>query len=107
MDLTTTATSIATTLGTQPKTQTPTKTENEQRAVEAGKKFESMFLGQMLNLMQTDLDTEGGYFGGGHAEAMFRPMLMEEYAKSIVKKGGIGIAEQVTRTLLQHQEGKR
>lgn len=77
----------------------------EAKAKAAGKNFESMFVTQMLNHMFTGLDSENGWFGGGHAEAMFRPMLMDEYGKMIANHGnGIGIADQVTKVLLSQQE---
>jgi Rod binding protein. len=78
---------------------------SEAKAKAAGKDFEAMFVTQMLNHMFTDLDSEKGWFGGGHAEAMFRPMLLEEYGKMIANHGnGIGIADKVTRVLLSQQE---
>lgn len=79
----------------------------EAKAKAAGKNFESMFVTQMLNHMFTDLDSEKGWFGGGHAESMFRPMLMDEYGKMIANHGnGLGIADKVTRVLLSQQEVK-
>ena len=75
------------------------------KAKAVGKQFESMFLSQMLQHMFEGIKTEDSPFGGGNAEAMFRPMLLDEYAKMISDRpGGIGLADQVTRTLLQHQE---
>jgi Rod binding domain-containing protein len=88
----------------QPR-QAPGHTANIARAKQVGKQFESMFMSQMLNHMFTGIDREGGMFGGGHAEAMFRPMLLDEYAKMISNRGnGIGLADQVTRAMLAHQE---
>jgi flagellar protein FlgJ len=89
---------------TQPQ-PAPQQTANIARAKAVGKQFESMFMSQMLNHMFTGIDQEKGLFGGGHAEAMFRPMLMDEYAKMIANRGnGIGLADQVTRAMLRHQE---
>lgn len=82
-----------------------TSAKTEAQAKATGKKFEAMFVTQMLNHMFTGLDAEKSYFGGGHAEAMFRPMLMDEYGKMIANRGnGIGLADQVAKTLLSHQE---
>lgn len=78
---------------------------SEQKARETGKKFEAMFVTQMLNHMFTGLDAEKGWFGGGQAESMFRPMLMDEYGKMVANRGnGIGIADKVSRVLLAQQE---
>ncbi|MBI2241283.1 MAG: rod-binding protein [Magnetospirillum gryphiswaldense] len=82
-----------------------TNAVSAEQAKAVGKQFESMFLSQMLQHMFEGIKTEEGPFGGGHAEAMFRPMLLDEYAKMMTNRpGGIGLADQVTRTMLQHQE---
>ena len=46
-----------------------------------------------------------GPFGGGQGEEMMRSFLVDEYAKQIVDQGGFGLAENVTRELLNMQEG--
>jgi Rod binding domain-containing protein len=82
-----------------------TRASSPEKARETGKKFEAMFVTQMLNHMFTGVDAEKSYFGGGHAEAMFRPMLNDEYGKMVVNHGkGIGLADQVARVMLSHQE---
>lgn len=82
---------------------TTAKTAEQAKAI--GKKFEAMFVTQMFNHMFTDVDAETSYFGGGHAEAMFRPMLMDEYGKMVANHGkGIGLADKVSKVLLSHQE---
>ncbi|MCR6631158.1 MAG: rod-binding protein [Magnetospirillum sp.] len=99
--LNTTSTDLA---ATAPKPMAMRAASAEQaRAI--GKKFEAMFVTQMLNHMFTGVDAEKSVFGGGHAEAMFRPMLTDEYGKMIANRGnGIGLADQVSRVLLSHQE---
>ncbi|MBR9972821.1 rod-binding protein [Magnetospirillum sulfuroxidans] len=78
---------------------------NAEQAKAVGKQFESMFMSQMLQHMFEGIKSEEGPFGGGHAEAMFRPMLLDEYAKMVSNRpGGIGLADQVTRSLLKNQE---
>ena len=55
----------------------------------------------------TSIPFEGlgkGPFGGGAAAAVWRSLLVDEYAKTFAKAGGIGIADQVQRTLLAQQE---
>lgn len=82
-----------------------TKANSPEQARAIGKKFEAMFVTQMLNHMFTGIDAEKSYFGGGQAESMFRPMLMDEYGKMIANRGnGIGLADQVSKVLLSHQE---
>lgn len=64
----------------------------------AAQEFESMFLSEMLAPMFESLDTEG-LGGGGLGEQIFRPMLVEQYAKAVAHAGGIGLADSVVREL--------
>jgi len=65
--------------------------------------FEAMFLGSMFQNMFTDIEGEGP-FGGGAGVGVWRSFLSDEYAKSYAKAGGIGLADQVYRSLLAQQE---
>ncbi len=69
----------------------------------AAQDFEAMFLSQMLQCMFEGVDADP-VFGGGNAENMYRSLMIDEYGKQVAKRGGIGIAEQVSRTLLAAQE---
>jgi Rod binding domain-containing protein len=73
--------------------------------LKAAKEFESSFLTAMLEQMWTGVEAEAP-FGGGHAEKVYRSMVVGEYAKSISAAGGIGIADHVYREILSAQEGK-
>ena len=64
--------------------------------------FEAMFLNAMLQQMFANVGE--GPFSGGHAAGVWRSFLTDEYAKSIAKKGGVGIADQVYKSLLAQQE---
>lgn len=84
---------------------TPQHARSVEQARKVAQDFEAMFIGQMMQHMFSGLDETGGYFGGGHAESMFRPMLVDEYAKMLSKRpGGIGLADKVMASLLQSQE---
>src|SRR3954452_23406433 len=65
--------------------------------------FEAMFLSNMFGQMFTSIDGNGP-FGGAGAAGAWRSFLSDEYAKTFAKAGGIGIADQVYRTLLAQQE---
>ena len=65
--------------------------------------FEAVFLNSMFQHMFTGIDGEGP-FGGKGATGVWRSVLTDQYAKSIVKAGGIGIADQVYRSLMAQQE---
>ena len=79
----------------------PTKQAAKARA--AAQDFEAVFLNSMFQHMFTNIGGEGP-FGGSGAAGVWRSMLTDEYAKSFAKAGGIGIADQVYRTLMAHQE---
>ena len=76
---------------------------NETGMREAAEKFEAVFISQMFGHMFSGLGSDS-LFGGGQGEEMFRSLLVDEYAKQTVKKGGIGIADSVMRTLISQQE---
>jgi Rod binding domain-containing protein len=66
--------------------------------------FETMFLNSMFQQMFGNVGQ--GPFSGGPGASVWRSFLTEEYAKSFVKTGGIGIADQVQRELLAQQEAR-
>lgn len=70
--------------------------------------FETMFLEQALDRMLAENGTdeeEGPLSAGGPGTGAYKSMLAKEYAGSIVKSGGVGIADSVYRQMLQMQEG--
>ena len=73
------------------------------KARAAAEEFEAVFLNTMLSEMFTGIDGEGP-FGGGAGAGIWRSMLTEQYAKSLARSGGIGIADDVYRSLLAQQE---
>jgi Rod binding domain-containing protein len=74
------------------------------KAKAAGQDFEAVFLNSMFQQMFTGVGQ--GPFSGGQAANVWRSFLTDEYSKSFVKAGGIGIAPQVERELLAHQEAR-
>ncbi len=73
------------------------------KAREAAQEFEAVFLSEMLAPMFENLG-EDGLFGGGSGERIYRSMLVQEYAKALSRKGGVGIADAVEREILKLQE---
>jgi Rod binding domain-containing protein len=71
----------------------------------AAEEFEAVFLAEMLAPMFESLDTDG-LGGGGMGEEIFRPMLVERYAESISRAGGVGIADSIVRELVRLQESE-
>jgi peptidoglycan hydrolase FlgJ len=72
-----------------PLTQNGAKPTNIAKAAED---FEASFLAEMLQPMFEALSTDG-LGGGGSGERMFRPMLVDHYARAIARSGGVGIAQ--------------
>jgi peptidoglycan hydrolase FlgJ len=73
------------------------------KAQAAAQDFEAVFLNSMFQHMFTGIDGEGP-FGGSGATGVWRSVLTDQYAKSVAKSGGIGIAAQVYRSLMAQQE---
>jgi Rod binding domain-containing protein len=69
----------------------------------AAQEFEAVFISQMLTQMWAGVETDG-MFGGGHAEDIYRSLLIDEYGKVIAKQGGLGIADHVKAEMLAIQE---
>jgi Rod binding domain-containing protein len=65
--------------------------------------FETMFLEQMVDRMTQSNETDGPLGENGTGGGVWRSMLASEYAKTIAKSGGVGIADQVMRAMLQMQ----
>lgn len=65
--------------------------------------FEAVFINSMFQHMFTGIDGDGP-FGGNGATGVWRSLLTDEYAKSFTKAGGLGIADQVYRSLMAQQE---
>ncbi len=76
------------------------KTREQARHV--AQQFERMFVSEMLGPMFEGLETDGP-FGGGNAEATFRPMLIDQYSDAIAKGGGIGISDTIMKEILKLQ----
>jgi peptidoglycan hydrolase FlgJ len=92
----------------QPPAMPPSDLAPQQAAKlwKAAKDFEGMALGEMLAPMFETVDTSGGMFGGGQAEQMWRPMLVQEIGKQMAASGGIGLAVPVFEAMLRAQEAK-
>ena len=82
-----------------------TMTPERRKAREAAESFEAFILTQVVDTMFAGITTDGP-FGGGNGEQQWRSMLNEQYATAISKSGGIGIADQLYRQMLEIQEGR-
>jgi flagellar protein FlgJ len=67
--------------------------------------FEVQFVNSMFQQMYTGIQGDGP-FGNSTGVGPWRSFLTEEYAKSFVKAGGIGISDAVYKSLLSLQEAR-
>ena len=45
-------------------------------------------------------------FGGGHAEKVYRSLLLNEYGKLMAKTGTIGVSDSIMDSIIQMQEAQ-
>jgi flagellar protein FlgJ len=90
-------------VGTPGSTLPPEQVAKIRKSAES---FEAMAIGQLLQPMFKTVDSSKGLFGGGSAEKTWKPMMVDEMAKMLAKKGGIGIASAVFNEMLRIQEAK-
>jgi peptidoglycan hydrolase FlgJ len=64
--------------------------------------FEAMFINSMFSQMTSGIKGEGP-FGDTPGTGVWRSMLTEQYSKSFAQAGGVGISNDVFRTLIMQQ----
>ncbi len=69
--------------------------------------FEAMALTELLTPIFNTVDTAHGLFGGGEAEAAWKPMMVNELAKTMAAHGGLGLARPVMEQMIRLQENAR
>ena len=70
---------------------------------QAARAFEAAFLAEMLR--HTGLGRMPETFNGGPGEAAFSGTLVQEYANRLAGSGGLGLAEQIYRSLAGREGG--
>lgn len=79
------------------------KEENLKKAQETAENFEAFFMTKMMESMFEGISTEG-MFGGGHAEKIYRSLLLDEYGKAMAKTGNVGVSDSIMQSILDMQE---
>jgi Rod binding domain-containing protein len=79
--------------------------QGQAKAKATASDFEAMFLNSMFSQMTSGIKGEGP-FGDTPGTGVWRSMLTEQYSKSFAKAGGIGISNDVYRTLILQQAGR-
>jgi flagellar protein FlgJ len=88
---------------------TPALTPAERASIpapmrKAAEAFEAQAFAALLKPAFETADPSRGRFGGGNAEAQWRPMLVDEVAKRAVKAGqGLGLSDSILREMLRRQ----
>ena len=67
--------------------------------------FEALFLNSMFAQMTSGIKGDGP-FGDTPGTGVWRSMLTEQYSKSFAKSGGVGISNDVFRTLILQQANR-
>ncbi len=68
----------------------------------AAREYESVFLNEMMQHMFSGIKPNET-FGGGNAEDIYRSMMVQEYANSISKNGGFGLADAIMHEMIKMQ----
>jgi Rod binding domain-containing protein len=74
---------------------------NHAAMARVARRFEAQALGALLKPVFGEAPK--GLLSGGAAEAQWRPMMVEQYARSWSDRGGVGIADAVFREMLRMQ----
>ena len=79
--------------------------EAQKKTRAKAEEFEAMFLNSMFSQMTTGVKGEGP-FGDTTGTGAWRSMITDEYAKSFAKSGGVGISNDVFRSLILQQANR-
>ena len=77
----------------------------QKKAKASAQDFEAVFLNSMFSQMTTGLKGDGP-FGGSTGTEVWRSMLTDQYSKSFAQAGGVGISNDVYRTLILQQANR-
>ena len=77
----------------------------QKKAKASAQDFEAMFLNSMFSQMTSGIKGEGP-FGETTGTGVWRSMLTDQYSKNFAKAGGVGISNDVFRTLILQQANR-
>lgn len=84
--------------------QMPKNLPVNKRAWETAQGLEANFFQTMLGAMFEGVDGEGPMGNAAQGQDAWRGMMIENFGQSVAQKGGIGLAPQIYREMLRHQE---
>jgi len=82
----------------------PAAPDRAVRLRKAATEFEAVAIGELLAPMFATVDTAHGLFGGGEAEATWRPMMVQAIGRQMAAHGGLGLADSIYSALMRAQE---
>ncbi len=85
------------------KTKLGARGMNAEKIDEVAQDFEAQFISSMMENMFSTVEVSEE-FGGGHAEEVYRSLLVTEYGKLLARTGGVGVADHVKREMIRMQE---
>ncbi len=88
------------TTGALPPAAERAKTERRALLMEKAQQLEAAFLAEMLTYV--GVKPSEGSFSGGQGEEQYTSFLRDAQAKAIVDHGGIGLAENLFKSLVKH-----
>lgn len=75
----------------------------DEQAEAIAREFEAMVVTNMMEHMFRDINSDA-FFGGGHAERVWRSFMLEEYGKLIAAGQGIGISDSVKSVIASYRK---
>jgi peptidoglycan hydrolase FlgJ len=79
--------------------------QKQQTIKDKAQDFEAVFLSSMFSQMTSGIKGDGP-FGDTPSTGAWRSMIVEQYSKSFAKAGGVGISNDVYRTLIVQQANR-
>ncbi|WP_424627356.1 flagellar assembly peptidoglycan hydrolase FlgJ [Bradyrhizobium sp. SYSU BS000235] len=79
--------------------------QKQQTIKDKAQDFEAVFLNSMFSQMTSGIKGDGP-FGDTPGTGVWRSMMTEQYSKSFAKAGGVGISNDVYRTLIIQQANR-
>jgi len=79
--------------------------QKQQSIKDKAQDFEAVFLNSMFSQMTSGIKGDGP-FGDTPGTGVWRSMMTEQYSKSFAKAGGVGISNDVYRTLIIQQANR-
>ncbi len=89
--------------GISPRLATPEQRRRVEDLRTAAKAFEAGFLSEMLKA--SGLGKTRSAFGGGAGEDAFASMMVDQQARLMVDRGGIGLSESIFQSLWAREFG--